>query len=224
MNAHKIGIVSLLFVSLSMFGLTTVAETADGLTPAVEDICTKWGYTGKVNGLCKAYCEAMDCDADYPLASQTACDRVFENIIGELGDGIPFPTCTDSDDDGVPNGIDNCIDFSNADQLDEDRDGIGNACEAPSQCPCNGQTTGNGTTIWSADFLASGRAISSSGDIQVWDDNFSILSVEHTLINGKYWCAISDQDTSNYTLDTLTKVEYDECSLELRNFQILTTE
>ena len=73
--------------------------TPDGLTPAVEDICTKWGFSGKVNGLCNAYCEAMDCDHEAPQASEQACTRVFNKIIGELGD-TPFPTCDDSDDDG----------------------------------------------------------------------------------------------------------------------------
>ena len=33
---------------------TANAQTADGQTPAAEDICTKWGMTGKINGLCNA--------------------------------------------------------------------------------------------------------------------------------------------------------------------------
>ena len=53
------------------------AQTADGLTPAVEDICTKWGLSGQVNGLCKAYCEAMDCDDASPhrVAMSPGCFR-----------------------------------------------------------------------------------------------------------------------------------------------------
>ncbi len=65
--------------------------TPDGLTPAVEDICTKWGFSGKVNGLCNAYCEAMDCDAAAPQASEQACTRVLDKIMAGLN-GTPFPT------------------------------------------------------------------------------------------------------------------------------------
>jgi hypothetical protein len=105
--------------------------TPDGLTPAVEDICTKWGFDGKVNGLCNAYCEAMDCDDPNPHASDQACTRVLDKIQRELGD-TPFPTCEDSDDDGVPNGGDNCPAVANLDQTDGDGDGVGDACD---NCP-----------------------------------------------------------------------------------------
>jgi hypothetical protein len=110
-------------------------QTADGKTPSEENICTKWGMTGKVNGLCNAYCEAMDCDAAEPQASEQACTRVLGNIEEALGD-TPFPTCEDVDDDGVPNGIDNCPNDPNADQADANPSTPeGNACE-PVVCPC----------------------------------------------------------------------------------------
>jgi hypothetical protein len=102
--------------------------TADGATPAAEDICTKWGFSGAVKGLCNAYCEAMDCDDDAPQASAQACSRVFDRIILSL-DGTPFPTCQDSDEDGVPNGLDNCPSVANPGQEDGDGDGVGDACD-----------------------------------------------------------------------------------------------
>ena len=45
---------------------------------------------------------------------------------------VEVPVCgrDDTDGDGVANGGDNCPTHSNADQLDQDGDGVGNACDA----------------------------------------------------------------------------------------------
>lgn len=62
------------------FGATPVAaQTADGETPAEEDICATAGLSGALQGLCNAYCEAMDCDSDNPHASSKACENVSGN-------------------------------------------------------------------------------------------------------------------------------------------------
>ena len=37
--------------------------------------------TGRMKGLCTAYCEAMNCDEDNPKASDRACERVSDNYI-----------------------------------------------------------------------------------------------------------------------------------------------
>jgi len=92
---------TLLLLGLAMLATPAAyAQTPDGETPAIEDACD--GFTGKVYGLCNAYCEAMDCDADTPQASDMACTRVFDKIVA-ANDG-PFPFCGDQDGDGVPNG------------------------------------------------------------------------------------------------------------------------
>jgi len=118
---------------LGLVMLTTSVAYAqgrsDGETPAAEDICTLWGFTGAINGLCNAYCESMDCDDAEPLASEQACTRVLGKIETALGE-TPFPTCEDADDDGVPDGLDNCPDDPNADQADEyPSTPEGDACE-----------------------------------------------------------------------------------------------
>ncbi|MBI2463741.1 thrombospondin type 3 repeat-containing protein [Candidatus Peregrinibacteria bacterium] len=49
------------------------------------------------------------------------------------GNNSTNTTITDSDNDGFPNFQDNCPTVSNADQKDDDKDNIGNACET--SCP-----------------------------------------------------------------------------------------
>lgn len=39
------------------------------------------------------------------------------------------PNADDLDEDGIPNGVDNCVDDANRDQADADRDGHGDACD-----------------------------------------------------------------------------------------------
>jgi hypothetical protein len=136
MNHHGVrwALSACLMIGLALaLAPASYAQTADGETPAEEDICTTWGMTGQVNGLCNAYCEAMDCDADEPQASEQACSRVLGKIEGALGD-TPFPTCQDMDEDGVPNGLDNCPADANPGQADGDGNGVGDACEVPAAC------------------------------------------------------------------------------------------
>jgi hypothetical protein len=66
---------------LAILSLTPIsfAQTADGYTPAVEEDCDN--LNGALYGLCVAYCEAMDCDSDFPNADQSACDHVFGNYM-----------------------------------------------------------------------------------------------------------------------------------------------
>jgi hypothetical protein len=45
---------------------------------------------------------------------------------------LHFAPCTDPDDDGICDDIDNCPDVANGDQADSDSDGLGNLCDA---CP-----------------------------------------------------------------------------------------
>jgi hypothetical protein len=58
------------------------------------------------------------------------------NVNGDIGSagyfsGFP-PAVVDLDNDGIPDGSDNCPDVANPSQLDTDGDGVGDACD---QCP-----------------------------------------------------------------------------------------
>jgi hypothetical protein len=58
----------------------SLAQTADGETPAEEPVCDD--LNGALYGLCVAYCEAMDCHLGDQFASDRACERVLTNSTG----------------------------------------------------------------------------------------------------------------------------------------------
>lgn len=72
-----------LAVAVFLMGGQAIAKTPDGETPAEEEVCAE------EDGLCNAYCEAMDCDSKYPQASKTACTRVFELYTEHNNDSEP---------------------------------------------------------------------------------------------------------------------------------------
>jgi hypothetical protein len=109
------------------------AETPDGQTPADETVCEEAELGGALKGLCNAYCEAMDCDAD-PNANISACESVHGKFLKKSG-GIELPCIVppvpDTDGDGIPDDVDNCA-YTPNDQTDADGDAVGDACD---NCP-----------------------------------------------------------------------------------------
>lgn len=67
------------------------ANTPDGETPADETVCE--GVAKGLQGLCNAYCEAMDCDSDFPSASGKACQQVYKNYVRRSEGNDPPCTC-----------------------------------------------------------------------------------------------------------------------------------
>lgn len=61
--------------------------TPDGLPPVLEAVCD--GTTGKANGLCVAFCEAMDCDSAAPQANAAACNKVAARYTQITGETLP---------------------------------------------------------------------------------------------------------------------------------------
>ena len=67
---------------LAMAFVVVVSLSADAVA---QTVCE--GEIGAAYGLCDAYCEAMDCDSDNPMASSTACGRVltkYNDIVGSV--------------------------------------------------------------------------------------------------------------------------------------------
>ena len=79
---------------------------------------------------------ALDSDGDGTLDPCDGCPGDPDKIApGDCGCGQPE---TDSDLDGVPNCVDNCVDVPNTNQLDSDGDGVGDACAVFEDCNGNG--------------------------------------------------------------------------------------
>lgn len=88
-----------------------------------------------------------------PFAPNTPYDRIFrylrvDDIVYQAAQGVvdddlasstmgnwlvtdtrPILPAPDTDNDGVPDGIDNCVDVTNPEQADFDLDGIGDSCD-----------------------------------------------------------------------------------------------
>lgn len=77
------------FVPLTLVVLITLSLPSSSQA-ADNTICE--GLSGAAFGLCKAYCEAMECGSDNPLASAEACQRVYYNFSKLTGN---IPPCVD---------------------------------------------------------------------------------------------------------------------------------
>ena len=91
---------------------------------------------GECEGTDSCSAGELACDAKEPAPD--ACDGLDNNCDGETDEGFPdtdedgIADCmeTDKDDDGVPDGADNCVGVKNPGQGDFDLDGDGDACDA----------------------------------------------------------------------------------------------
>ena len=83
------------------FAPLSLAQTADGMTPAEEPVCDD--LNGALYGLCVAYCEAMDCHLGDQFASDEACERVLTNYMTH-SDGVMPPCETEDTGESTPEG------------------------------------------------------------------------------------------------------------------------
>ena len=80
--------------------LMAVMFLAGNAVAEEDEICD--GHNGAAYGLCKAYCEAMQCGEPDQQASEVACSRVsslFETLTGTLPPCAPPPPLS------VPHGL-----------------------------------------------------------------------------------------------------------------------
>lgn len=78
----------IILVAVVIFFTGTIyAQTADGVTPAVEVPCDL--ESGAAFGLCVSYCEAMDCDSEQAFATETACLKIQDRFIQKTGRDLP---------------------------------------------------------------------------------------------------------------------------------------
>ena len=90
---------------------TPIGELRQTETPAsgCNDLCD--GLPGAQYGLCNAYCEAMDCDSDVPMANPIACGKVLENYNKQSG-GFP-PPCEHCENSFISENVDYLFCFIN---------------------------------------------------------------------------------------------------------------
>jgi cytosine/adenosine deaminase-related metal-dependent hydrolase len=102
-------------------GVTANDKDGDGVEDSKDNCPTIFNPIRPMDGDTQA-----DGDAD---GIGDACDKCPL----EAGETCKQPSADDLDDDGVPNGLDNCPELANPDQADDDKDGKGNACDLA--CP-----------------------------------------------------------------------------------------
>ncbi|HEU5181328.1 MAG TPA: hypothetical protein VFW45_11075 [Candidatus Polarisedimenticolia bacterium] len=80
-------------------------------------------------GMCRTYCESLDCDGSGLVNSAHRCETLLQNYVARSGGQLPPCLGIDSDGDDAPDNLDNCPAFYNPNQDDADSDGRGDGCD-----------------------------------------------------------------------------------------------
>jgi hypothetical protein len=77
----------LVSIALACLAAPSGAQTPDGLTPAVEEVCDE--APEGLFGLCNAFCEALDCELQDPADLSQACRSVKRAYLKKSGGAEP---------------------------------------------------------------------------------------------------------------------------------------
>ena len=105
-----IGQLSLILVMVVSAGFMFDYSYADNGESACELL------DGAAYGLCNAYCEAMDCDSEFPAANERACNRVADNYARATDGELPpceiriEPVCSELDIAECSGELISCVD------------------------------------------------------------------------------------------------------------------
>jgi len=92
----------------------------------------------------------------HPLPAES-CDGLDNDVDGAVDEG-----CPDSDEDGLPDAVDNCPEVANPEQRDSDADYVGDACDGPLPPPAGFEATQSGGSVtlsWSPVDQAAGYVV-----------------------------------------------------------------
>ena len=131
MKTLKICMLSFMFISLSMLGLTAVAS------PPNEGVCDELvGTTPGLYGLCVAFCETQDCEATYDPATDTVAfdescrpssPKLLDNFNKRAGVGGPHMPCVNIMENECP-----CWTEAELDEMPMNNDTV---CNPPPESP-----------------------------------------------------------------------------------------
>ena len=177
---------------LTALAVTLVSMAAAAGAPALaqgmsdDSACAIAGLLGEEFGLCNAYCEAMDCDADNPQASAKACEKVkakFETLAFD-----PVLPCLADQSGNTPPTLD----------LDFGTDGTGATATFVSfgdavPIAVNVLIEDDGMTIISA-------TVTLTNALDGSDETLSLSAAGHDLLDGLLFGAVTDEGTASLTI------------------------
>jgi hypothetical protein len=157
-------------------------------------------------------CDDDDCapnDPNFPKPVGTACndgDPTTENDkIQPNGcdcKGTLIPCLMDMDNDGVPNCQDNCPSLPNPNQADDDKDGIGNACDDNSPCSATLNINSSKTII------CKGERVRLDADknysTYAWDNGGSTPSIEVAPLYTRTYSLVATHHTNCQVFSQIT--------------------
>ncbi|MDP6945671.1 MAG: hypothetical protein QF464_16090, partial [Myxococcota bacterium] len=117
------------------------------------DAILEWGWTDDIASNTTWKSVGFIVEFPLPFVAPDCYDPDGDRLCGTPADGCPYPELATGDDDACANDIDNCPEVPNLEQVDDDRDGVGNVCDdchdydddgvcEPDDCSDNTKTVG----------------------------------------------------------------------------------